>query len=131
MNNPSVRVRNGIDDTQLSCFEMRLREERERLQLSQRALGKVGGVEANAQGKYESGARVPKADYLAALASIGVDVVFLITGKRIPLPISDISSDEQKMMLGYRLLQREDQDALSWLANSLAYCYSTRHALQK
>jgi len=60
----------------------RLRQERKRLGLSQKELGQLGGVAANAQGKYESGERVPKADYLAALASIGVDVLYVLTDKR-------------------------------------------------
>jgi transcriptional regulator with XRE-family HTH domain len=45
-------------------------------------MGQLGGVAANAQGKYESGERVPKADYLAALASVGVDVLFVLTSRR-------------------------------------------------
>ena len=60
----------------------RLRQERKRMGLSQREIGQLGGVAANAQGKYESGERVPKADYLAALANSGVDVLFVLTGRR-------------------------------------------------
>jgi transcriptional regulator with XRE-family HTH domain len=45
-------------------------------------MGQLGGVAANAQGKYESGERLPKADYLAALASVGVDVLFVLTNRR-------------------------------------------------
>jgi transcriptional regulator with XRE-family HTH domain len=60
----------------------RLRQERKRLGFSQREMGTLGGVAANAQGKYESGERVPKADYLAALASEGLDVLYVLTGRR-------------------------------------------------
>jgi transcriptional regulator with XRE-family HTH domain len=42
----------------------------------------LGGVAANAQGKYESGERAPRADYLAALARAGVDVLFVLTSRR-------------------------------------------------
>ncbi len=49
----------------------RLREERERLGMTQRVFGDIGGVEPNAQGKYESGERTPRVDYLAALAVRG------------------------------------------------------------
>lgn len=49
----------------------RLREERERLGMTQRVFGDIGGVEPNAQGKYESGGRTPRLDYLAALAAKG------------------------------------------------------------
>ncbi|MDY7560242.1 helix-turn-helix transcriptional regulator [Pseudomonas sp. 10B1] len=60
----------------------RLRQERKRLGYSQREMGFLGGVAANAQGKYESGERVPKADYLAALASEGLDVLYVLTDQR-------------------------------------------------
>ncbi|RRV10730.1 XRE family transcriptional regulator [Pseudomonas sp. v388] len=66
----------------MSDIGSRLRQERKRLGLSQREIGQLGGVAANAQGKYESGERVPKADYLAALASIGVDVLYVLTDRR-------------------------------------------------
>jgi transcriptional regulator with XRE-family HTH domain len=110
--------------TQASGLALRLRQERERLRLSQRVFGHIGGVEANAQSKYESGQRIPKADYLAALAAIGVDVVFVITGLR--SPVDDISLDEQKMMTNFRSLQREDQDAISRVTVSIAF-YSGRY----
>lgn len=60
----------------------RLRQERKRLGLSQKEMGELGGVAANAQGKYESGERAPRADYLAALAKAGVDVLFVLTSRR-------------------------------------------------
>ena len=58
----------------------RLREERERLALTQRRFGEIGGVEPNAQGKYESGERTPRVDYLAAVVACGV------TGDELLLP---------------------------------------------
>jgi transcriptional regulator with XRE-family HTH domain len=67
----------------MSEMGARLKQERKRLGYSQREMGLVGGVAANAQGKYESGERVPKADYLAALASVGVDVLYVLTNTRI------------------------------------------------
>ncbi|MDB5984229.1 MAG: DNA-binding protein [Pseudomonas sp.] len=67
----------------MSEMGARLKQERKRLGYSQREMGLVGGVAANAQGKYESGERVPKADYLAALASAGVDVLYVLTNTRI------------------------------------------------
>lgn len=66
----------------MSEMGARLRQERKRLGYSQREMGSLGGVAANAQGKYESGERVPKADYLAALASQGVDVLYVLTDTR-------------------------------------------------
>jgi transcriptional regulator with XRE-family HTH domain len=58
----------------------RLRQERTRLKLSQSASGTIGGVETNAQGNYESGARSPKADYLLRISGAGVDINYVLTG---------------------------------------------------
>jgi transcriptional regulator with XRE-family HTH domain len=58
----------------------RLRQERKRLKLTQSALGAIGGVEANAQGHYESGQRLPRADYLFKIAAAGVDISRVVTG---------------------------------------------------
>ncbi|TDV44338.1 transcriptional regulator with XRE-family HTH domain [Pseudomonas graminis] len=58
----------------------RLRQERKRLKLTQSALGAIGGVEANAQGHYESGQRLPRADYLFKIAAAGVDITRVVTG---------------------------------------------------
>lgn len=60
----------------------RLKSERLRLGLSQARVGSIGGVEVNAQGRYENGIRLPRADYLAAIAGLGIDVLFVITGHR-------------------------------------------------
>lgn len=65
----------------MSGIGTRLRQERRRLGWSQKEMGQMGGVAANAQGKYESGERVPRADYLAALASVGVDVMYVLTSR--------------------------------------------------
>ncbi|MGH8416219.1 MAG: helix-turn-helix domain-containing protein [Pseudomonas sp.] len=58
----------------------RLKQERKRLKLTQSALGAIGGVEANAQGHYESGQRLPRADYLFRIAAAGVDIGRVVTG---------------------------------------------------
>lgn len=69
---------------------LRLRQERNRLKLSQSALGAIGGVETNAQGNYENGTRSPKADYLLRIAEAGVDLNYVMSGTR-------SSADELKM----------------------------------
>jgi transcriptional regulator with XRE-family HTH domain len=84
---PSRRFDGGVSRDQQELNNMkgiglRLRQERTRLKLSQSALGAVGGVETNAQGNYESGARYPKADYLLRVAGAGVDLDFVLTGNR-------------------------------------------------
>jgi len=60
----------------------RLREGREALGLSQQALAEKCGISARSQRNYESGERSPDADYLAAIAAAGFDVLYLLTGHR-------------------------------------------------
>lgn len=77
-----------------------MRAERERLDFSQDAFGAIGGVAKRAQIRYEQGERSPDADYLAAVAKVGVDVRYVITGERKgPAPIK--LSEEEATMLGY------------------------------
>lgn len=113
----------------MSGIGSRLRKERERLGLSQRAFGEIGGVEANAQGKYESGDRAPKADYLAAIAAKGVDVLFVLTGSATPTLVENLSNAEEKVLGSYRTLTKEDQDAIRRLTITMAEL-SASYAIQ-
>lgn len=58
----------------------RLREERERLGLSQTLFGDLAQVTKKTQMLYEGGQRSPKADYLTVIAEQGVDVQYVLTG---------------------------------------------------
>ncbi|MFI2817676.1 XRE family transcriptional regulator [Vreelandella piezotolerans] len=60
----------------------RLREERERLGLTQTELGDKAGITKNTQRLYETDQRSPKADYLQALHQAGVDTHYVLTGER-------------------------------------------------
>ncbi|MCE1777213.1 helix-turn-helix transcriptional regulator, partial [Enterobacter hormaechei] len=75
----------------MNGFGPRLREERERLGLTQRVFGDIGGVEPNAQGKYESGERTPRMDYLAAVAAKGVDALYVLSGVCTPAPLDSLT----------------------------------------
>ncbi len=105
---------------QMSGIGSRLRQERERLGLSQKAFGMIGGVEANAQGKYENGDRAPKADYLSRVAERGVDVLYVLTGSPTPTLMDNLSQVEEKVLVSYRVLQKADQDAIRRLTTTLA-----------
>ncbi|MDN7142024.1 helix-turn-helix domain-containing protein [Pseudomonas sp. JQ170] len=98
----------------------RLREERERLGMTQRVFGDIGGVEPNAQGKYESGERTPKADYLAAVAARGVDSLYVLSGVRTPIPQGSLSAEEDRLLGCFRSLPAADQAAVQQLLGSLA-----------
>jgi len=63
----------------MDTLGLRIKKERKRLGFTQVAFAKIGGVEPNAQGHYESGYRSPKADYLQKLSDAGVDVAYLFS----------------------------------------------------
>ena len=60
----------------------RLREERERLGMTQEGFGQAGGVLKRALIRYEKGERMPDAAFLAAIAAAGADVLYILTGQR-------------------------------------------------
>jgi transcriptional regulator with XRE-family HTH domain len=60
----------------------RLKEERERFALNQTDFAGLAGASRKSQFNYESGERMPDAAYLAAVAQIGVDVLYVVTGLR-------------------------------------------------
>jgi transcriptional regulator with XRE-family HTH domain len=100
----------------------RLKEERKALGLSQQDFAAIGGVEANAQGKYENGQRMPRSNYLCALGHSGVDVLYLLSGRRTPMEFASLSEDERAVIVHLRALTRPDQAAIGQLALSLSEC---------
>lgn len=82
-------------------FFERLKAEREALGMSQQALAERLGVSLRSQQNYESGSRVPDANYLGQLGAIGADVLFLVTGqKSVKAPVADAA--EQALVESYR-----------------------------
>lgn len=68
----------------MNTIGKRLKEERNRLGLSQEKLALAGGVQKRTQINYEANERSPDSDYLALIAQIGVDVNYILTGVRVP-----------------------------------------------
>lgn len=76
------------DKEEANSIGARLSGERHRLGLTQEQFAKLGGVQRRAQAHYEAGKRTPDANYLTALSEGGVDVVYLLTGRRERPPMS-------------------------------------------
>lgn len=98
----------------------RLRDERTRLTLKQEELGLIGGVNRNTQGSYEKGESNPDTAYLSAVAAVGVDVMYVLTGQRMPMREECLSVAEEKILDNYRSLPEEDQAAVRRLTDALA-----------
>ena len=84
----------------------RLREERERLGMSQTQFGDLAQVTKKSQMLYEGDQRSPKADYLTAIASQGVDVQYVLTGNRsvpesrpLGLPVTEPGPDLSPVLM--------------------------------
>lgn len=104
----------------MDSLAARLRHERRAQGLTQQKFAALGGVEANAQAMYESGVRIPRSDYLVALSQQGVDVLYLISGKRTPLELDVLSCAEREIITRFRALAPAQKQAISILASSLS-----------
>lgn len=94
----------------------RLRNERVRLGLSQEDLALVGGVNRNTQGSYERGARNPDTAYLVAVAGLGIDIAFVLTGQK---QISDLSGEEAQIIEQYRGIPDDDQKMIRRMLDAM------------
>lgn len=96
----------------------RLREERDRLGLNQVDFGTLGGVSRRSQVAYESGDGAPDADYLVKIADAGVDVLYVLTGRRDGAR-PDASASGEVLELFHRL-SHGDQATVLQMMRSLA-----------
>jgi len=61
----------------------RIKEERERLKLSQTAFGDIGSMGKTTVQAWERGTAFPNAAFLELAAMLGIDVYYVITGQRL------------------------------------------------
>lgn len=73
---------------------------------SQGILGEIGGVKKLTQLNYEKGDRAPDTIYLTSVAEAGVDIVYVLTGQRIPSPVTVTpqNEEEKKLLENYRAM---------------------------
>lgn len=69
-----------------SIFGDRIRSERKNISLSQAEMAERAGITMRTQRNYETGVRIPDAAYLEALAHLGVDISFVVTGRQTIAP---------------------------------------------
>lgn len=79
----------------------RLREERERLGMSQPNFAAIAGTTKQTLFSWETGKTAPDGFQMAALAAQGVDILYVLTGQRSPsIPAADPA--EQVLLDSYR-----------------------------
>lgn len=107
----------SIKITQIDNFSIRLKQERRRLRMNQTEFASAGGVQKQAQFTYEKGLRYPDASYLARIAEVGVDVLYLLTGRTSDPATLVLDPDEERLLAGYRELKaREKRGVLGLVA---------------
>ena len=89
----------------------RLREERQKLKMSQTAFAERGGVTKKTQMLYEGNERFPDAQYLASVAEAGVDVLYVLTGKPVAAPPPAVTSYERATVVP---LPANEHGGLTW-----------------
>jgi len=98
----------------------RLKEERERLGFSQTEFSAVAGASKNSQYNYEKGDRSPDANYLAAVADKGVDILYVVTGERKPQAADSIPAEVLEFIGMYEQVTDADREVLMRMASAFA-----------
>lgn len=98
----------------------RLREERERLGLSQTDFGVLLGVSRGTQKNYELGSSSLDLRYVTALEEKGVDAGYVLTGKR-STPLGQLfTSTEERLIMQFRSISDDDQKAIRRFLQAMA-----------
>lgn len=78
---------------------IRLKEERVRLGFNQESFAAAAGVTRRPYADWEAGKTSPTSVQLALLATTGIDVLYILTGRREPEPLS---TEEKLLIERYR-----------------------------
>lgn len=81
----------------------RLREERVRLDMTQQAFADACGINKRGQVRYEGDEQVSGGGYLAAAAELGIDVNYVLTGRR----QGELDMEEARLLAAYRIASDE------------------------
>lgn len=98
----------------------RLKEERERLGLTQPVFAEAAAAKKRTLIDWEKGVSSPTAVQLAALAAIGVDVAYVLTGSRSFKPEPAITQEQRMLVADYEACSPSDQAALRRTAAAMA-----------
>lgn len=104
-------------NSQISNVGERLLEERKRLGLTQEQLAEASNRHKQTVLNYENGKRSPDAEYLGSLAGIGMDIGYVVTGRRSG---DHYPGREAALLDNYRAADEEGKRMVERLAHSVA-----------
>lgn len=91
-----------VSEKNSTLIGSRLREERERLELSQESLAGNCEVSRRTQVAWEKGEQFPNAEVLSLMAAIGVDVLYVVTGQHTAAASSQLTDAESVLLTRFR-----------------------------
>lgn len=97
---------------------LRLKTERELIKLTQQEVADALDVSLKTVTRWEKLIPIPS-DKLGALASLGFDVLYVLTGQRTPAA-QPLSVRESCMLENYRAMAEEDKAAVQRMTHALA-----------
>lgn len=103
-----------------SIISARLKEERERLRLSQTEMAELGGTKMRTYQDWERGLSGVSAEFLASVVEDGLDALYVLTGVRSPLSSETLSADESRLISDYRKIVAEHQRTLLAVGAAMA-----------
>lgn len=107
--------------SQMDSIGYRIKEERLRIGLTQEQLVKQTDVTVQSQRRYESDQRKPDTNYLQALASLGMDVYYILLGRREDEPSRmTVQPDERALINAYQSLDDEGKRSLRGVADAMS-----------
>lgn len=98
--------------------------------MNQGELAAVAEVSKTTQFNYEKGERSPDAPYLAKVHTVGIDVLYVLTGQRAAPSEAALSGDESELLNHYRSMPDQDRAAMRRLGSALAES-ATRSSSEK
>jgi len=109
-----------VNEKNSTSIGSRLREERERLGLSQEALAATLAISRRTQAAWEQGAQYPNAEALSRASAAGVDVLYVVTNQR-SIPVeSTLSDGERALLADYKRADDDGKAAARKVLASLA-----------
>ena len=98
---------------------IRLKEERERLALTQEAWGAIAGAARRTVSDWEKGVSSPNTVQLSALSEMGLDVLYVVTGARSAV-LPGLTPEETALVDNFRHSPPEARKAIKTTSDLLA-----------
>lgn len=108
-----------MDDHKSQLLGERLKEERFRVAMQQIDLADACGVSRGGLLKWEKGEAAPNATALAAMDALGIDVLYVVTGRRSAASEDTLAPAEKDLLSAWRGGSSKGRAALAAMAEAL------------